>query len=134
MVEQSCASQHSSRYRATSECPRVVGMQKAEFIPVNFRISPEAAAKLHELTELASQTAARSMIPALFWAEEYDEIKRKTVVLGLSIGWFYLDDIPARLLQKIDGVTLTFLIGQKKESHFNAKTVDFQGDKFFLAS
>ena len=107
-------------------------MKNAEYVPANFRISPEAAVKLTELTEMASQTAARSMIPALFWAEEYDEIKRKTVVLGLSIGWFYRDDIPATLLQDVDGVTLIFSIGQNEASHFNARTVDFREDKFFL--
>ena len=60
-------------------------MKKAEYIQANFRIGPVAAAKLNEATEMASQSTGRAMIPALFWAEEYDEIKRKIVVLGLSM-------------------------------------------------
>jgi len=110
-----------------------MGMKKAEYIQANFRISPVAAAKLNEATEMASQSTGRAMIPALFWTEEYDEIKRKVVVLGLSMGWYYRDDIPANLLQDIDGVTLIFPIGQNEASHFDAKTVDFREDRFFLA-
>jgi hypothetical protein len=43
------------------------------------------------------------MVPALFWGEDFDEIKREHVVLGLATGWYYLDEIPARLLQDVGG-------------------------------
>ena len=89
-------------------------MKKAEYIQANFRISPVAAAKLNEATEMASECTGRAMIPALYWAEEYDEIKRKIVVLGLSMGWYYLDEIPANLLQDVDGVALIFPSGRTR--------------------
>jgi hypothetical protein len=59
-------------------------MQNTEYIPANFRLSQRASTKLRELTEIASESSGRSMVPALFWSEEYVEIKRENVVLGIS--------------------------------------------------
>jgi len=42
-------------------------MQNAEYVPVNFRLSERAAAKLNELTTIASASTSRAMVPALLW-------------------------------------------------------------------
>jgi hypothetical protein len=109
-------------------------MQNAEYIPANFRLSKRAAAKLTELTTISTASASRSMVPALFWCDDYDEIKREHVVLGLATGWYYLDEVPVKLLQEVDGVTLIFAVTSKQAQHFLAKEIDYQDEKrFFLA-
>jgi hypothetical protein len=109
-------------------------MQNAEFIGANFRLSKRAAAKLIELMTLATSSTSRPMVPALFWGDDYDEIKREHVVLGLATGWYYLDEVPATLLQEVDGVTLIFAVTSKQAQHFLAKEIDYQDDRrFFFA-
>jgi hypothetical protein len=108
-------------------------MQNAEYILANFRLSKRAAAKLVELATIATASTSRSMVPALFWGDDYDEIKREHVVLGLAMGWYYLDEVPAKLLQEVDGVTLIFAVTSKQAQHFLAREIDYQDEKrFFL--
>jgi hypothetical protein len=109
-------------------------VQNADYIPANFRLSKRAAAKLVELTTIATAATNRSMVPALFWGDDYDEIKREHVVLGLATGWYYLDEVPSKLLQEVDGVTLIFAVTSKQAQHFLGKEIDHQDeDGFFLA-
>jgi hypothetical protein len=109
-------------------------MQNAEYVPVNFRLSGRAAAKLNELTTIASASTCRTMVPALLWGDDYDEIKREHVVLGLATGWYYLDEVPAKLLQEVDGVTLIFAVTSMQAQHFQAKEIEYDEEKrFFLA-
>jgi hypothetical protein len=109
-------------------------MQDAEYFPANFRFSQRASAKLSELTKIASEASGRLMVPALFWSEEYEEARRETVVLGLEFGWYHLDEVPTKLLQEVDGISLIFAVTSKQATHFLAKVIDYQDEKrFFLA-
>jgi hypothetical protein len=72
------------------------------------------------------------MVPALFWGEEYDEIKSAKVVSGPGWGWYYHDEVPAKLLQEVDGVTLIFAVTPKQAPQFSGKEIDCQGERFFL--
>jgi hypothetical protein len=108
-------------------------MKNIEFVPANFRFSRRASAKLNELTEVASVSTSRSMVPLLAWGEEYDEIKRELVVLGMRLAWDYLDEAPSRLLQEVDGVTLVFVVTPKQAPNYLGKEIDYDGDIFFLA-
>ncbi|CCE03888.1 hypothetical protein [Bradyrhizobium sp. STM 3809] len=108
------------------------GFEKVVFIPANFHLSERAAAMLRELTELASQDRGRTTLPAIFWAEEYDEIKRRVIVHGVSTGWYAVDELPARLVQQVDGVSLAFLVTPRHAPHFQGRTIDFQETKFVL--
>ena len=109
-------------------------MRAADKIPANFRLSKRAVAKLVELKTEAEGTTNRSMVPALFWAEDYNEIKREHEVLGVATGWYYLDEVPPKLLQEVDGVTLIFAVTAKEAQHFLGKEIDHQDeDRFFLA-
>jgi hypothetical protein len=110
-------------------------MKKAEYIPVNFRLSQRAVAKVNELTKLSSEASDRLMVPALFWHEEYEEAKRETVVFGPEFGWYYLDEVPTNLLQEVDGTTLIFAVTLKTARHFLEKVIDYSDEKrFFLTS
>jgi hypothetical protein len=110
-------------------------MKKAEYIPVNFLLSQRAVAKVNELTKLSSEFSDRLMVPALFWHEEYEEAKRETVVFGPGFGWYYLDEVPTNLLQRVDGMTLIFAVTSKTAVHFLDKVIDYTDEKrFFLAS
>jgi hypothetical protein len=109
-------------------------MKDATLIPANFRISQKARIKLDELTEAASQSSNRAMVPALFWDEEYDEIKKEKIVRGIAWGWYYRDEVPTRLLQDIDGITLVFAVSSKQASHYDGREIDYRDDRrFFLA-
>ncbi|MGJ5140843.1 hypothetical protein ACQR1V_22860 [Bradyrhizobium oligotrophicum] len=89
---------------------------------------------LGELTETASKSSSRATVPALFWDEEYDEIKKETVVRGVAWGWYHRDEVPARLLQDVDGITLIFAVSAKQSAHFQGKEIDYHdGRRFFLA-
>jgi len=73
------------------------------------------------------------MVPALLWDEEYDEIKKEKVVRGVACGWFYRDEVPTRLLQEVDGMTLIFAVSAQQASHFHGKEIDYNdGRRFFL--
>src|SRR5262245_58978127 len=85
-------------------------MENATLVPANFRISQQAQAMLNELTDVASRETGRSMVPALFVDEGYDEIKKEMVVRGIALGCYYRDEVPTRLLQVIDGITLIFAV------------------------
>ena len=88
---------------------------------------------LDELTEMASKSSSRVMVPALFWDEEYDEIKKEKVVRGIAWGWYYRDEVPTRLLQDVGGITLIFAVSPKQASHFNGREIDYRdGRRFFL--
>lgn len=108
------------------------GFEKVEFIPAIFRLTETAAAMLRELTETGPEEQGRTMLPAIFWAEEYDETKREVIVYGVATGAYYADDIPVRLVQQVDGVSLAFLVTPRHALHFQSKTIDFQGQKFVL--
>ena len=109
-------------------------MENATLVPANFRISQQAQAMLNELTDMASREAGRAMAPALFWDEEYDEIKRETIVRGIALGCYYRDEVPARLLQVVDGITLIFAVSQEQALHFNGREIDYRdGRRFFFA-
>ncbi|MGY2904380.1 hypothetical protein [Bradyrhizobium sp. URHC0002] len=50
------------------------------------------------------------------------------------MGWYYLDEVPAKLLQEVDGVTLIFAVTSKQAQHFLALEIDHQDEKrFFFA-
>ncbi len=108
------------------------GFETVELIPVNFRLSEKAAAMIRELTELASREMGRRMLVAILWQEEYDEIKRKVIVHGIATAGYYADEIPSRLVQQVDGASLLFFVTPRDALHFQAKTIDFQDQKFVL--
>ena len=56
------------------------------------------------------------MVPALFWHEEFDE--KEKVVRGIGWGWYYRDEMPTRLLQDLDGITLLFGVSPEHVSCF----------------
>jgi hypothetical protein len=105
-------------------------MKDAAFIPVNFRLSQKARAKLAELTGIASKSSNRTMVPALFWHEEFDE--KEKMVRGIGWGWYYRDEVPTRLLQDVDGITLLFGVSPEHVSCFSGKEIDYQEGKRFL--
>jgi hypothetical protein len=108
-------------------------MEHATFVPANFRISQKAQIMLNELTEMASKSSSRAMVPALFWDEEYDEIKKEKIARGIAWGWYYRDEVPTRLLQDVGGITLIFAVSPKQASHFNGREIDYRdGRRFFL--
>ena len=89
---------------------------------------------LIELMEDASKEMGRAMVPALFWDEAYDEITKQVVVRGIALGGYFLDEMPARLLQVVDGITLIFAVSPQQALHFNGREIDYRhGRRFFLA-
>jgi len=105
-------------------------MESAPLVPANFRISEEAQIKLNELTAEASKAGGRAMVPALFWA---DEIKTEMVLSGIAWGWYYRDEIPARLIQAVDGIDLIVGLEPKQALRFECKGIEYDGDRrFFL--
>jgi hypothetical protein len=108
-------------------------MENAALVPANFRISKEAQTKLNELTDMASGEMGRAMVPALFWDEEYDEIKKEMVVRGIALGFYPRDEVPTRLLQDVDGITLIFAVWPKQASNFNGREINYRnGWRFFF--
>jgi hypothetical protein len=107
-------------------------MKDVAFIPASFRLSQKAQAKLNELTDTASKSSNRTMVPALFWDEEFDELKKEKVVRGIAWGWYYRDEVPARLLQDVDGITLLFGVSPEQASHFSGREIDYQDGRRFL--
>lgn len=108
-------------------------MKDAPYVPANFRISRSAQAKLIELTQISSRSGGREMVPALFLHHEYDE-GRQGERRGFGWGWYYRDEVPPRLLQEIDGISLVFGVEPKHASHFNGRLLDYSDDRrFFLA-
>jgi hypothetical protein len=108
-------------------------MEHATLVPANFRISQNARTMLDKLTDMASQSSSRAMVPALFWDEEYDEIKKQKIVRGIAWGWYYRDEVPTRLLQDVDGIALIFAVSAEQTSHFNDREIDYRdGRRFFL--
>jgi hypothetical protein len=108
-------------------------MEHATLVPANFRISQAAQTMLNELTNSVSGEMGRSMVPALFWDEEYDEIKKQMLVRGIALGYYPRDEVPTRLLQEVDGITLVFAVSPKQASNFNDREIDYRdGRRFFL--
>jgi hypothetical protein len=109
-------------------------MENAILVPANFRISQQAQSMLNELTDMASGETGRTMVPAFFWDEEYDEVGKEMVVRGIALGCDYRDEVPTRLLQVVDGITLIFAVSPKQALHFNGREIDYRdGRRFFLA-
>ena len=109
-------------------------MEHATLVPANFRVSRNARTMLDELTEMASKSSGRAMVPALLWDEEYDEIRREKVVRGIAWGWYHRDEVPSMLLQVVDGITLIFGVSTEQASHFEGREIDYRDDRrFFLA-
>ena len=70
------------------------------------------------------------MVPALFWG---DEIKTEMVLSGIAWGWYYRDEIPARLIQAVDGIDLIVGLEPKQALRFEGKGIEYEGDRrFFL--
>lgn len=108
-------------------------MENAPLIPANFRISEEARTKLYELTAEASKAVGRAMVPALFWGEDYDEIKKEMVVSGIGWGWYYRDEVPARLIQAVDGIDLIVGLEPKQALKLEGREIEYSSDRrFFL--
>jgi hypothetical protein len=107
-------------------------MENAVLVPANFRISQQAQAMLNKLTDMALRETGRTMVPALFWDEEYDEIKRENIVRGIAVGCYYRDEVPARLLQVVDGITLIFAVSPKQALHFDGREIDYRGGRRFF--
>jgi hypothetical protein len=107
-------------------------MENATLVPANFRITQQAQTMLNELTDMASRDTGRAMVPALFWDEEYDEIKKEMVVRGIALGCYFRDEVPTRLLQVIDEITLIFAVSPKQALHFDGREIDYRDGRRFL--
>ena len=103
-------------------------MENVEVVPINFRLTRRAAEKINELTNELS--TSEPMLASLFWNQEYDEIERRLIDRGFTLGWFETDRVPAHAVQHIDGVELFFAVDEKQSENFKGKWIDYVNDRF----
>jgi len=99
-------------------------------VPINFRLTAAAANEIASLTDEASAGEQEPLVPVIGWHEEYEEVDRRLVEYGISLGWFKSSQIAGKHIQTVDGVRLIFNVQPKQAYKFNNRVIDFSNGRF----
>ena len=103
------------------------------------QVTPAALARMRErLAALAKAKPGTSGVLAVIWSEKramkrHGETEWTDLGPGLEIGFYETRQVPARIIETIDGVPIIFVY-DTDFGVFDGKTVDFDGNRFSLRS
>ena len=131
MVEETGPLVESAVHLQEAEVVSLTGkMRPFDIIPINFSLTDRAASAINLLTREVSETQGKAMVASLLWNEAYEEVERRLVSYGFTLGWYELSRVPKDATQVVNGVDLLFAVTEREARNFDGKTIDFIDERF----
>jgi hypothetical protein len=104
--------------------------QQTDPVPINFRLTANAANEISGRAKIASSEAGETLIPVIGWHEEYEEAQHRLVEYGIAATWSNGVGVPSGYIQNVDGITLIFNVRQNRAHKFEGRVIDYSNGQF----